>query len=38
LDTRAERLALIESTNPKWNDLFREWDQPLTIRFVTKIA
>ena len=36
--TRAQRIALIESTNPKWNDLSREWDQPQTFRFVPKIA
>ena len=36
--TRAKRLALIESTNPKWDDLSREWDQPRTHRFVPKIA
>jgi putative endonuclease len=36
--TRAKRIALIESTNPKWNDLSREWDQPQTFRFVPKIA
>ena len=36
--TGAQRIALIESTNPKWNDLSREWDQPQTFRFVPKIA
>jgi putative endonuclease len=36
--TRAKRLALVESTNPKWEDLSREWDQPQTFRFVPKIA
>jgi len=36
--TRAKRLALIESTNPKWDDLSREWDQAQTFRFVPKIA
>ncbi len=36
--TRAKRVALIESINPKWNDLSREWDQPETFRFVPKIA
>ena len=36
--TRAKRIAVIESTNPKWNDLSREWDQPQTFRFVPKIA
>jgi putative endonuclease len=36
--TRAKRLALVESTNPKWNDLSREWDQPQTFRFTPKIA
>ena len=32
--TRAKRVALIESTNPKWDDFSREWDQPQTFRFV----
>ena len=36
--TRAKRLALVEETNPKWDDLSREWDQPQTFRFTTKIA
>ena len=36
--TRAKRLALVESTNPKWNDLSREWDQPQTFRFTPMIA
>ena len=36
--TRAKRISVIESTNPKWNDLSREWDQPQTFRFVPKIA
>jgi putative endonuclease len=36
--TRAKRLALVESTNPKWDDLSREWDQPQTFRFTVKIA
>ena len=36
--TRAKRLALIESANPKWDDLSREWDLPQTFRFVPKIA
>ena len=36
--TGAQRIALIVSTNPKWNDLSREWDQPQTFRFVPKIA
>ena len=35
---RAKRLALVESTNPKWDDLSREWDLPQTFRFVPKIA
>jgi putative endonuclease len=26
--TRAKRLALVESTNPKWDDLSGEWDKP----------
>jgi putative endonuclease len=32
--TRAKRVTLIESANPKWDDLSREWDQPQTFRFV----
>ena len=36
--TRAMRVALIELSNPKWNDLSREWDQPQTFRFTPKIA
>jgi putative endonuclease len=36
--TRAKRLALVESTNPKWDDLSREWDQPQTFRFTPMIA
>jgi len=36
--TRSKRLALVESTNPKWEDLSREWDQPQSFRFVPKIA
>ena len=36
--TRAKRVALIESLNPKWDDLSREWDQPQTFRFVPKTA
>jgi len=36
--TRAKRVALIESVNPKWEDLSREWDQPQTFRFVPKTA
>jgi putative endonuclease len=36
--TRAKRVALIESINPKWDDLSREWDQPQTFRFVPKTA
>jgi len=36
--TRAKRVALIQSTNPKWNDLSRDWDQPETFRFVPKTA
>jgi putative endonuclease len=36
--TRAKPLALIESTNPKWDDLSREWDQPQTFRFMPKKA
>ena len=35
---RAKRVALVESTNPKWEDLSREWDQQKTFRFVPKIA
>jgi putative endonuclease len=36
--TRAKRVALIESINPKWDDLSREWDQPQTFRFVPNTA
>ena len=36
--TRAKRVALIESVNPRWDDLSREWDQPQTFRFVPKTA
>ena len=36
--TRAKRVALIESLNPKWDDLSREWGQPQTFRFEPKIA
>jgi putative endonuclease len=36
--TRAKRVALIESLNPKWDDLSREWDQPQTFRFIPKTA
>ena len=31
--SRAKRVALIESKNPKWNDLTREWNQPQRFRF-----
>jgi putative endonuclease len=31
--TRAKRVALVESTNPKWDDLSRDWDLPQTLRF-----
>jgi putative endonuclease len=31
--TRAKRVALIESKNPKWDDLSREWGKPETFRF-----
>src|SRR5260370_39532245 len=36
--TRGKRVALVESTNPKWNDLSREWDQRETFRFTANIA
>jgi putative endonuclease len=36
--TRAKRLALVESANPKWDDLSREWDRPQTFRFTPKLA
>jgi putative endonuclease len=36
--TRAKRIALVESENPKWNDLSREWDQPQTFRFTPRVA
>ena len=36
--TRAKRLTLVESVNPRWDDLSREWDQPETFRFTPMIA
>ena len=36
--TRAKRVALIESVNPRWDDLSREWDQPQSFRFVPRTA
>jgi putative endonuclease len=33
--TRAKRIGLVESVNPEWNDLSREWDQPQTFRFTS---
>jgi putative endonuclease len=36
--TRAKRLTLVESTNPRWDDFSREWDQPETFRFTAMIA
>jgi len=36
--TRAKRIALVDSTNPKWDDLSRESDKAQTFRFVPKIA
>jgi putative endonuclease len=36
--TRAKRVALIESVNPKWDDLSREWDQPQTLRLIPRTA
>jgi putative endonuclease len=36
--TGAKRIALVESTNPKWNDLSREWDQPQTFRLSPRVA
>jgi putative endonuclease len=36
--TRAKRVALIESINPHWNDLSREWDQPQTLRFAPQLV
>jgi hypothetical protein len=35
---RIERLTLVESTNPKWDDLSREWDQPQTFGFTPNLA
>jgi putative endonuclease len=31
--TRAKRVALVESTNPKWDDLTRDWDKPVAMSF-----
>jgi putative endonuclease len=36
--TRAKRVALVESKNPKWDDLTREWDTPETISFTPTAA
>jgi putative endonuclease len=36
--TRAKRVALIESKNPKWDDLTREWGKPQTFRFMPASA
>ena len=36
--TRAKRVALIESVNPEWDGLFREWDQPQTFRLIPRMA
>jgi putative endonuclease len=36
--TRAKRMALVESANPKWNDLSTKWDQPQTFRFSPRVA
>jgi putative endonuclease len=33
--TRAKRVALVESKNPKWDDLSRDWDRPQTFSFVS---
>jgi putative endonuclease len=33
--TRAKRVALVESKNPKWDDLSRDGDQPHTFRLVS---
>jgi putative endonuclease len=36
--TRAKRVALIESLNPKWDDLSRDWDQTQSLLFVPQTA
>jgi predicted GIY-YIG superfamily endonuclease len=36
--TRAKPVTLIESANPKRDDLARDWDQPQAFRFVTRTA
>ena len=36
--TRAKRVALVESKNPKWDDLSREWGQPQTFRIAPTAA
>lgn len=33
--TTAKRVSLVESRNPKWDDLSRDWDQPERFRFVS---
>ena len=36
--TRAKRVALVESKNPKWDDLTSEWVTPEKIRFTPPAA
>jgi putative endonuclease len=36
--TRAKLVALVETKNPKWDDLTREWDTPEAIRFTPTAA
>src|SRR5271167_4554524 len=36
--TRAKRVALVESKNPNWDDLSRDWDQPQTFRLTPRMV
>jgi putative endonuclease len=36
--TRAKRVALVESKNPKWDDLSRDWDQAQTFRLTARMV
>ncbi|MGH9509747.1 MAG: GIY-YIG nuclease family protein [Terriglobales bacterium] len=36
--SRAKKVALIESVNPKWDDLSREWGQPIDFEEIVRKA
>ncbi len=36
--SRAKKIALIESVNPKWDDLSREWGQPIDFEEIVRKA